>query len=69
MKKMKPNSVSFKLIHNINKFKRLHGYYPKAVDIDLEELAQLREELGIDIESELKEFNGIYLNVLHEETC
>lgn len=68
-KKLALNTVKSKLIHNINKHRRILGYFPTKLDISLEELAILREELNINIEEELTRFNGIKLNILHEETC
>ena len=66
---IKQNSVHHRLIHNISKYKRINDFYPIYLSITLEDLAKLREELGLEIEKDLNTFKGIKLKILHEETC
>lgn len=69
MTKIVKNKVTIKMIEQINKFKRINGYFPHYLEISDKELAELREELSLSFDTDLTEFSGIKLKVLCEETC
>jgi len=64
--KVLKSNVKVKMIEQLNRFKRLHGYFPRYLSIKVDELASLREELNLSFDTDLTEIYGIKLKVIDE---